>query len=168
MPLAWLGDVASLEERISRLECDKHQPTIGQSFIPPGARAAKAPESGHQDELHLRKSSCVSKNEPEGGLARSSPAIGLLATFARAEAENASPLHPHESIAKNANHQTDPVTILDPAHEQSLWDISGWSPSPVSISALGRASGCNKATNDVLDGLFYQYDLLDRSLIGEE
>ncbi|KAF4822788.1 Pyrimidine pathway regulatory protein 1 [Colletotrichum tropicale] len=94
-PLAWLGDIASLEERISRLE-ESHarlQAVVDRNGLAvDSARAEQTSLSRGENHHHRRRVSFASRSG-EPSLTRSSPAIGLLATFARSDEDsNLSPL----------------------------------------------------------------------------
>ncbi|CAJ2509248.1 Uu.00g142740.m01.CDS01 [Anthostomella pinea] len=90
VPLSWIGDIPSLEERVSRLErslrpdqysLDNHE--VGDGFH---AQAPQARELESARSLEELKYAGVSNGASDArALTRSSPAIGLLATFARSE-----------------------------------------------------------------------------------
>ncbi|KAF4424651.1 Pyrimidine pathway regulatory protein 1 [Colletotrichum fructicola Nara gc5] len=96
-PLAWLGDIASLEERISRLEESnaRLQDVVDRNGLAlDSARAEGAAQtSSHEEGHHHRRQVSFASRSGETSLTRSSPAIGLLATFARSDEDsNLSPL----------------------------------------------------------------------------
>ncbi|CAI0654841.1 unnamed protein product, partial [Colletotrichum noveboracense] len=95
-PLAWLGDIASLEERISRLEESnaRLQDVVDRNGLAlDSARAEGAAQTSSHEENHHRRRVSFASRSGETSLTRSSPAIGLLATFARSDEDsNLSPL----------------------------------------------------------------------------
>ncbi|KAK1633359.1 hypothetical protein BDP81DRAFT_397253 [Colletotrichum phormii] len=144
-PLAWLGDNASLEERISRLEktnarlqavVDDNRNGNGhaqESSLPSSSssRVHEASRKHHHTEEHPFASGPGPGPGlgPEASLSRSSPAIGLLATFARSEEDNPPPpsLPPNPSFydggrANNTAQRHDQEIPLDIATEALLFD----------------------------------------------
>ncbi|KAK1672389.1 hypothetical protein BDP55DRAFT_634899 [Colletotrichum godetiae] len=150
-PLAWLGDIASLEERISRLEetnarlqavvddnRNGHDHAQESSLPSSSSRVHEASRKHHhsdEEHHHRRRVSFASGPGPgpglgpEASLSRSSPAIGLLATFARSEEDNppAPSLPPTPSFhgggrANNTAQRHDQEVPLDIATEASLFD----------------------------------------------
>lgn len=116
MPLAWLGNIATLEERLSRLEQCSNQPSShGSETI--------SPEHGLQTivngskELSVERSSFLSTQNGPEAFSGSSPAIGLLATFARPEVEN---LH-ESSISTSPARLKDVEGTLDQSVEDALF-----------------------------------------------
>ncbi|KAF9878905.1 fungal specific transcription factor domain-containing protein [Colletotrichum karsti] len=125
MPLAWLGDIASLEERISRLEENnaRLQSVIDQNRQTADARAAEAAQASCSED-HLRRRVSFASRTGEGSLTRSSPAIGLLATFARSDEDIPSPLSFHDGgAARRPVSQHDVEGTVDRATEEALFSI---------------------------------------------
>ncbi|GKT58118.1 zn(II)2Cys6 transcription factor [Colletotrichum tofieldiae] len=133
MPLAWLGDIASLEERISRLEetnarlqamAERNDNSYARGLD--SSRAIGMAHTLHSEEDSRRKVSFASRVGPEASLARSSPAIGLLATFARSEEDNPSPPTFHDGSATRSQvslNYHDAEGSLDRVVEEALFSI---------------------------------------------
>ncbi|KAK1499144.1 hypothetical protein CTAM01_07065 [Colletotrichum tamarilloi] len=140
-----LGDIALLEERISRLEetdarlqvvvnnRNNHvQHSYAQEPLLPSSlsRAHEASHTHHHADKyyhHRRRVSFASGPGigPEASLSRSSPAIGLLATFARSEEDNPPPQtlsNPSVHDGGNTARRHDQEIPLDTATETSLFD----------------------------------------------
>jgi hypothetical protein len=122
MPLAWLGDIASLEERISRLE-GANLSIVNRDSNPSGPHSTEIHDLRYLEEEEKRRVSNVSRADVEVSLTRSSPAIGLLATFARSEVENPSPLDFSDSTTTKRSHKDEPLDYPDQSHEESLFNI---------------------------------------------
>ena len=107
-------DVASLEERISRLEengplCSVNDNGIvyETQYVPVAPNASEeSPRSGA---------------DSEGYLTRSSPAIGLLAAFARSEDVTPSAVNSQSCAVKGFGQQTDKVGNVDLETENNLF-----------------------------------------------
>jgi hypothetical protein len=124
MPLAWLGGIASLEARISRLKENPSQSTTSRNGQAQEFHYRDVAQTAHSPETFRSRASIVPRNDTEGVLSRSSPAIGLLAVFSRSEDENSSPIGMHESgAAGNGNHQVDLEASLDVSDENYLFGI---------------------------------------------
>lgn len=121
MPLAWLGDIASMEERISRLE--ENNQSLNGNGTASGNYAAVATSMGNAEEPPGRRVSFASRNDHESLLSRSSPAIGLLATFARSEVENMSPENMHENSTARKCNQNDVEGTLNASAEEALFEL---------------------------------------------
>ncbi|KZL82207.1 zn 2cys6 transcription factor [Colletotrichum incanum] len=133
MPLAWLGDIASLEERMSRLEetnarlqavAERNDNIYTHGLD--SSRAIGESHTIHSEEDSQRKVSFASRVGPEASLARSSPAIGLLATFARSEEDSLSPLTFHDGSATRRQVSPsyhDAETSFDRVEEEALFSI---------------------------------------------
>ncbi|KAI3543260.1 hypothetical protein CABS01_11086 [Colletotrichum abscissum] len=144
-PLARLGDIALLEERISRLEetdarlqvvVDNRNNHVQHSYVQEPSlpsslsRAHEASHPHHHADKHHHHRRRVSFASgpgigPEASLSRSSPAIGLLATIARSEEDNPPPQAlPNPSVHDGGNtaRRPDQQIPLDTATETSLFD----------------------------------------------
>ena len=117
MPLAWFGDLASLEERLSRLEQCSIQPNSSGSDTISRGHGLQAIANGHKELSLERRSSFSTHNGPEA-LSGSSPAIGLLATFARSEVENSQ----ESSIVTSPAILKDAEGTLDQSVEDTLFE----------------------------------------------
>jgi hypothetical protein len=124
MPLAWLGDIASLEARISRLEENPSQSSTSRNGQVQESNSREATQTAHSPECFRSRATIFPRNDTEGVLSRSSPAIGLLAVFSHSEDENSSPIGMHESsAAKIGSHQIDIEGTLDISDENHLFEI---------------------------------------------
>ncbi|KAI0017117.1 fungal-specific transcription factor domain-containing protein [Xylariomycetidae sp. FL0641] len=138
--MSWIGDIPSLEERVSRLE----------RAIRPGSQqtgAGSEPATNvipithdreRERERELESARCleelrysgVSSATPDarGSLTRSSPAIGLLATFARSEEAMTSPVASRDSYGHKlpppqlGNDDTQGVPPIDSHTEHLLFE----------------------------------------------
>lgn len=123
MPLAWLGDIASLEQRISCLEEKGFQSSLNDNITPvakPTDISQTAPHGEKPSQVVPYLSTVDHHNEAY--LPRSSPAIGLLATFARAEDGN--PAHLRETErSKTYENPADTEGMLDRSKEDALFKI---------------------------------------------
>lgn len=115
MPLAWLGDIASLERRVSQLEEYNLRSTRGHNGIELGARNEETSQLVLSEEQQQSEDS-VPRPDSENYLTRSSPAIGLLATFARSS-------HVASHTTKNSDLNNDTAGKLEKSTEEALFVI---------------------------------------------
>ncbi|KAF6805580.1 fungal specific transcription factor domain-containing protein [Colletotrichum sojae] len=125
IPLAVMHEFDSLHDRICRLEEDNARlqaviDRIGTGHNAPADAAATAHGTTQSDR---RRVSMASHAGVETSLARSSPAIGLLATFARADEDsNPSPLDSGRRPA--SRHDADGgILTIDSTTEEAFFDI---------------------------------------------
>jgi hypothetical protein len=122
IPLAWLRDIASLEERVSHLEKSNTQYQNSSSN-----GAENSPANGAQvllsEETLSNRQALIYRTEQGESLSRSSPAIGLLATFARSEDEIQSLQGLHGNTAREDNTQNEPSGAFDGSDEEALFEI---------------------------------------------
>ncbi|KAK1573254.1 uncharacterized protein LY79DRAFT_526183 [Colletotrichum navitas] len=126
-------DIASLEDRISRLEetnarlqavVDRQETSC--SHDSGRSRAVAVPHTLHSEDNCQRRTSLTSRTGPGTSLSRSSPAIGLLATFASPEEDNLSPPSPQNSNTKRRTSSLsfhDAGGSLDAVTENNLFNI---------------------------------------------
>lgn len=90
-PLVWAADIPSLEERVARLEraqfLERSRPVPQDVDDSPGRSSGGVYCSSGGHDIHGGLPPHMIKPELTGPLNRSSPAIGLLATFARGESD---------------------------------------------------------------------------------
>ncbi|KAH9906065.1 fungal-specific transcription factor domain-containing protein [Xylariomycetidae sp. FL2044] len=141
VPLAWVGETSSLEERVSRLE-RALRPELPRMMSHENEATPYTPQTREYESaraLGELRWSGVRPSAPDhrGSLARSSPAIGLLATFARSEETQpftnttAGPQDPRDSVnARVPGPQVSGdeapsmgIPYVDVATEQMLFDI---------------------------------------------
>lgn len=110
-------EMASIETRISRLEDASAQPGSQQSSMT-GTRQVELISPRHRvTQDQLRRVSLVPGVDGASDFARSSPAIGLLATFARSAAEE-------DSSTSTFSTKTDEaIGILDLPQQDALFEI---------------------------------------------
>lgn len=83
-----------------------------------------AVEANHNEQLPQRRCSHALQSGTDGSLARSSPAIGLLATFARSEVVNTSLAGARDSDSSSRPlNQPDPEGTLDRHTQEALFEI---------------------------------------------
>lgn len=118
-PLAWLGDIASLEQRISTLE-EANRKLAANAQPEEPSRVVDTTFAGRST---TRRFSHVDRFAVERSLGGSSPAIGLLSTFSRLDDEQqTSPSDPRQTSSETLC-TADPEETLDKQSQETLFDI---------------------------------------------
>ncbi|KAH8898966.1 hypothetical protein GQ53DRAFT_635801 [Thozetella sp. PMI_491] len=118
MPLAWLGDIASLEERISRLEETSRTTSVSENDRVEVISSVIYAEDSDQ-RRHV-----TSLTGTESSLAQSSLAISLLGSFSRSEDDSLSPFGLYDNgLVRHPVPPGDPEGSLDKATEAALFDV---------------------------------------------
>ncbi|KAK9770916.1 hypothetical protein SCAR479_12375 [Seiridium cardinale] len=139
MPLAWAADLPSLEERVARLERAQFSETSHSGPSENGLTNGQQPENGHASSGSVEEAVRIPRPtvRPEwtGSLNRSSPAIGLLATFARSDGDYGgtvplrSPISARDGSSQpQLGRKGDPedpygIPVIDRFSEDLLFDI---------------------------------------------
>jgi hypothetical protein len=138
-PMIWTTDLPSLEERVARLErtqlLERSRAEMQRMDIPTGhcPSGDYCPSGTHENLGNVPHQQPV-KPEPTGPLHRSSPAIGLLATFARSEGDygaatrtTTSPIAARDDnpgrIFGPPGDESSGVPVIDRRAEEALFDI---------------------------------------------